>query len=333
MALPFGMGPYEYLTFVSKTAGGYPYLTVNGYNLWALIGAGGSGSLASDGLWSQDTIPLLGPIPGVLIGAALLRGGLRRRAVRAPSGATTERRSWSRRSCCRLPSSSCRRASTSATSSRSLRCCRSWPSWSRRWRWATLAFAIGSFINLHAILTNANPQYGTDNVASLPFGDLFRTFPFVGLAVILQTGAFVFAVWQLRGKHADLDQLIETPAQRHDGLAAIPGLAPGPDDARAAAVAGDQRVGRPAFSAAVPQPEGDSLYAAEAEAGAEAAELTAAEDAATLAGQEDDDERSDWPGWGTWIDGKLGTRPPGAPRPQRRADGRARGRGSIGSTR
>ena len=60
--------------------------------------------------------------------------------------------------------------------------------WSRRWRWATLAFAIGSFINLHAILTNANPQYGTDNVANLPFGDLFRTFPFVGLAVILQTG-------------------------------------------------------------------------------------------------------------------------------------------------
>ena len=54
--------------------------------------------------------------------------------------------------------------------------------------------------------------------------------------------------------------------------------------------------GAPAFAAAVPEPEGDSLYAAEAQAGAEAAELTAAEDAAALADHEPDEGRSEWPG-------------------------------------
>ena len=104
--------------------------------------------------------------------------------------------------------------------------------------------------------------------------------------MILQTGAFVFAVWQLRGKHADLDQLIETPAQRHDGLAAVPALAPPvPTTGAPQTWPATNEWGAPAFSAALPQPEGDSLYAAEAEAGAEAAELTAAEDAAAIAGR------------------------------------------------
>ncbi|MGD8486631.1 MAG: hypothetical protein PVH07_08350, partial [Chloroflexota bacterium] len=37
IALPFGMGPYEYLERMFGTAGGYGYLSVNAFNLWALV--------------------------------------------------------------------------------------------------------------------------------------------------------------------------------------------------------------------------------------------------------------------------------------------------------
>ena len=75
VALPFGMGPLEYLERMFGTAGGYGYLTVNAYNVWALLGADGQPSLAEALTWSEDSGPLLGPLPGVAIGAALLVGG------------------------------------------------------------------------------------------------------------------------------------------------------------------------------------------------------------------------------------------------------------------
>ena len=76
LALPFGMGPLEYLDRMLGTAGGYGYLTVNAYNLWALVGVDGAPSLAEAFAWIDDTLPLAGPIPGVLIGATLLVGGI-----------------------------------------------------------------------------------------------------------------------------------------------------------------------------------------------------------------------------------------------------------------
>jgi len=139
MALPFGMGPYEYLTFISRTAGGYPYLTVNGYNLWALVGAEGSGSLAS------------GPIPGVVVGAALLIGGFVvglwaafRRDDRATVLVTAVVLSAA---FFVLPTRVHERYLFPVFALLPILAV-----WSRRWRWATLAFAVGSFINLHAIL-------------------------------------------------------------------------------------------------------------------------------------------------------------------------------------
>ena len=66
------MGPYEYLKVVFGSVGGYAYLSVNAYNPWALVGAGGSASLASSGAWSRDTVPFLGPMPAWLLGGVLL---------------------------------------------------------------------------------------------------------------------------------------------------------------------------------------------------------------------------------------------------------------------
>ncbi|HEV8545585.1 MAG TPA: hypothetical protein VGQ64_04795, partial [Candidatus Limnocylindrales bacterium] len=71
---------------VFSTAGGYPYVTVNAYNPWALATLDGTG-LAATGQWICDvTIPTsvpgdriycpvalqFGPVPSVVVGAALL---------------------------------------------------------------------------------------------------------------------------------------------------------------------------------------------------------------------------------------------------------------------
>ncbi len=56
--------------------------------------------------------------------------------------------------------------------------------------------AVGSFINLHGILLTSG--YGTDNLQGLPYGDTFRTFPWIVASVLLQTGVFIFVAWQMR---------------------------------------------------------------------------------------------------------------------------------------
>ncbi len=70
---------------VFKTAGGYPYASVNAYNPWALASIDGVG-VAANGQWACDTVittpppggascpeaVMVGPIPAVFVGAALL---------------------------------------------------------------------------------------------------------------------------------------------------------------------------------------------------------------------------------------------------------------------
>lgn len=70
---------------IFKTAGGYPYITVNAYNPWALVQLGESG-LAANGLWVCDTLLTtavpggpscptalhVGPLPAVVVGTGLL---------------------------------------------------------------------------------------------------------------------------------------------------------------------------------------------------------------------------------------------------------------------
>jgi hypothetical protein len=79
LSLPFGLTILDLLAQIARTAGGYPYLTVNAYNPWALLTQNGNG-LAANGLWIRDVNGpepgdigfYLGPIPAVLIGTALL---------------------------------------------------------------------------------------------------------------------------------------------------------------------------------------------------------------------------------------------------------------------
>ena len=93
LCLPFGLSVIEFssqppflssglLRQVGVAAGGYPYLTVNAYNPWALIPSNLGRSLANAGVWvcdyagtAQDCgagTAVFGPIPAVVVGTILL---------------------------------------------------------------------------------------------------------------------------------------------------------------------------------------------------------------------------------------------------------------------
>jgi dolichyl-phosphate-mannose--protein O-mannosyl transferase len=84
VCLPFGMTVVGLLQQILETAGGYPYLTVNAYNPWALVTMDGAG-LASAGTWIRDAAnpanpadPFFAPlgIPAVLVGGGFIAAAI-----------------------------------------------------------------------------------------------------------------------------------------------------------------------------------------------------------------------------------------------------------------
>jgi Gpi18-like mannosyltransferase len=200
LIVPFSLDIGGFINLMENTAGGYQYLSVNAYNPWALIGSNGQMPLAFGGGWSPDTVPLLGPLPGVVIGAALLLVGFAVGVVRA---------FWSddRRSILIvttflalaffiLPTRVHERYMFPIFALLPLLAVVD-----RRWLWATVALSIGAFINLHGILTI--DLYGSANVVALPFGDLFRSPLGVVSAAALSVGGFAFVAWQMRPSAID----------------------------------------------------------------------------------------------------------------------------------
>jgi Gpi18-like mannosyltransferase len=192
---PFGLDVPDLISRMGDTAAGYPYLSVNAYDPWALIGSAGQASLAWGGGWSPDQVPLLAGLNGFTIGALLL-------GVAFAIGAVQLAWRDSRRSLLLtavflslaffiLPTRVHERYLFPVFVFLPLLAVNS-----RRFRVLTLLIAIGSFINLHGILTVGN--YGTSNVTGLPLGADFRSFGWVLLSVVLQTGGFVAVAWALR---------------------------------------------------------------------------------------------------------------------------------------
>ncbi|MEA2632733.1 MAG: hypothetical protein QOE66_2952, partial [Chloroflexota bacterium] len=93
LCLPFGLSVLEFstqapylksglLAQIFATASGYPYLTVNAFNPWALIAGDTGYSLANAGVWVCDGpwgtqacgsgVASFGPIPAVLVGGILM---------------------------------------------------------------------------------------------------------------------------------------------------------------------------------------------------------------------------------------------------------------------
>ncbi|MEO8207490.1 MAG: phospholipid carrier-dependent glycosyltransferase [Chloroflexota bacterium] len=80
LAWPFGLSFYGLVEQIFKTAGGYPYLSVNAWNPWALVTFDGSG-VASNSAWVCDMLTpacgrafSFGPIPAVVVGTVLTLG-------------------------------------------------------------------------------------------------------------------------------------------------------------------------------------------------------------------------------------------------------------------
>ena len=80
LSLPFGLSMPGLIEQIFKTAGGYPYLSVNAWNPWALVTFDGSG-IASNSAWVCDMVVAanaacgrafsVGAIPAVVVGTAL----------------------------------------------------------------------------------------------------------------------------------------------------------------------------------------------------------------------------------------------------------------------
>ncbi len=78
LAWPFGLSFPGLVEQIFKTAGGYPYLSVNAWNPWALVTFDGSG-IATNSAWVCDMITpacgrafSIGALPAVLVGSALV---------------------------------------------------------------------------------------------------------------------------------------------------------------------------------------------------------------------------------------------------------------------
>jgi Gpi18-like mannosyltransferase len=195
VSLPFGMGPLELVQRMIDTAGGYEYLSVNAYNLWALVGSAEAPSLAASGGWSDDTVALWGPLPGVVVGAALLAAGFLwgtlRAALRDDRWTLLAAAAFLAIAFFILPTRVHERYLFPAIALVPLLAAAS-----GRWLVALVLLSLGSLMNLHAILTH--PVYGTENVVALPLGETLRSEPWVLASALLQTGVGLWAAWQLR---------------------------------------------------------------------------------------------------------------------------------------
>ncbi|MEA2676350.1 MAG: dolichyl-phosphate-mannose-protein mannosyltransferase [Chloroflexota bacterium] len=218
---PFSMDVVRFFNQMTGTAGGYPWLSVNAYNAWALIGAGGAPPLAFGGGWSPDTVGLLGPLPGVFIGGLLLALGFAVGVLRLAW--QDDRRSlvavaiFLGLAFFMLPTRVHERYMFPIFGLLPLLAVID-----RRWMVATIALSIAAFINLHGVLTT--PLYATPNLDHLPFGEAFRQPPAVLAAIFLNVFGFVLIALQLRPSVAA--RRTTTPvadAPPTDGVAPIPG--------------------------------------------------------------------------------------------------------------
>ena len=232
LSAPFGLSVVDLLVQVGKTAGGYPYITVNAYNPWALIAQGGSG-LAASGTWLPDVanstttsapVTILG-IPALFVGTALLL------AVIVLVTVVVARRDDRRTVLVGLtilaiaffvvPTRVHERylfpffalgAILAATSF--------------RWRFAYFVLAVANFVNLYAVLTNA--FYNNPGISDwLGISDAVRSQTGVTIAVLAHLAVGLWALTELRrGAQVRLDAETEADALE----AGPPDLEADPDD-------------------------------------------------------------------------------------------------------
>ena len=232
LAIPFGLSLSGLVQQVFKTAGGYPFLSVNAYNPWALISQNGVG-VAANRTWVCDSTVvasgpvtirigdftiwsspasstlcpngfMVGAIPAVLVGALLF-------AVAAAIVVLLVARRPDRRTMLVglavlaiaffvLPTRVHERYLFPLVGIGAILA-----AVSLRWRVAYLISAAATFANMYAVLTYLYPNPGIRDWLAL--GPALTSFAGVAIAAIGQTVVFAWAFAQLRDDR--LDELAE----------------------------------------------------------------------------------------------------------------------------
>jgi dolichyl-phosphate-mannose-protein mannosyltransferase len=194
---PFRLGVVQLASVLGLAASEYPWLTVNAYNPWALLGTEGVPPLAEVfPLWSSDTAALVGPLPGVALGTALLVAGFgagllalsRRDDARSILVAT-------------LFLALCFFVLPTRVHERYI-----FPAFAvlpvlvameRRWLFPFALLTIAAWANFHAVLSM--PLWATPNLESLPYADDARSYPVIVGSIGLTVLAFAMTFVELWG--------------------------------------------------------------------------------------------------------------------------------------
>ena len=222
VCLPFGLSVVEFSSkppFVSSgllqqvgvAAGGYPYLTVNAYNPWALIPSNLGQSLATAGTWVCDYagsvkdcgagVAVFGGVPAVAIGSALLVLSIVAILVvvaRRPDRLTLlVALAVLALAFFVVPTRVHERYGYPFFAMGVILAAISW-----RWRIAYLVLSVATFANMYVVLTTLYPN--NPSVADwLNMGPAIRSQAGVTLFSLMHAAAFVWAFVQLRSAAHD----------------------------------------------------------------------------------------------------------------------------------
>ncbi len=217
LSAPFGLSLTGLIEQLFKTAAGYPYLTLNAYNLWALVGAG-NGSMADTGGWTLDSPPIAPAtdpyasffgIPAVVLGAVLLGAvilGVSLLVARRP-----DRRTILVGTCVlalaffAVPTRVHERYLYPLFALAAILLAFSW-----RWRIAYALASIAAFFNMYVVLTTIYPgcvdhpgDSCNPSIADwLGIGPAIHSSAGVTLVALTITGVFVWSLVQLRDRAA-----------------------------------------------------------------------------------------------------------------------------------
>jgi hypothetical protein len=234
LCLPFGLSvlqPAAQAPFftsglidqIVKAGGGYPYLTVNAYNAWAVVSGDTGYSLASSGLWVCDAaipiadqcgagVSIFGVVPAIVVGVVLLVaafGVLLWVAARYPDRLTLlVVLSVMALAFFMLPTRVHERYGFPFFAVGAILF-----AISPRWRIAYVVLAIATFANMYVVLTTFHPPDPALNPVRdwLGIGPLIKSQLGVTVVATMHTAAFLWALVQVRAHGRDRleDELTE----------------------------------------------------------------------------------------------------------------------------
>ena len=216
LCFPFGLSVLELtrgapfiasglVSRIARTAAGYPYVTVNAFNPWALVTGDTGYSQANSGGWVCDGpwpdcgfgVAMFGPIPAVVVGSVLMLAvtlGVSALAARRPDRLTIL-------VCLTVlalafyvvPTRVHERYAFPVFALAILLAAFAW-----RWRVAYLVLSITIFANMYAALTE--PRFNNPGIRDwLGIGDFVRSEPGIVIVALVNGAIFLWMLAQLRG--------------------------------------------------------------------------------------------------------------------------------------